>query len=116
MGQWQYRWVETEQGEGWHLLPLPTPPVVQRLIALRYSSGTEVYPVSEQMPAVQPVRMESICQITEGAKPFYYQWSNGATSDSITGLLPGMYYVTVRDAFLNAAQDSILIKGETHFQ
>ena len=33
-----------------------------------------------------------------GAPPYTYQWSNGATTPSITGLGPGVYTVTVTDA------------------
>jgi hypothetical protein len=33
-----------------------------------------------------------------GEGPFTYVWSNGATGNTITGLAPGTYYVTVTDA------------------
>lgn len=33
-----------------------------------------------------------------GATPYTYQWSNGQTAATATGLLPGDYYVTVTDA------------------
>ena len=49
--------------------------------------------------------------VTQGVAPFYYQWSNGSTADTAANLLPGMHYVTVRDAYLNAVDDSIFIDG-----
>ncbi|NOQ28175.1 MAG: hypothetical protein GQ564_22665, partial [Bacteroidales bacterium] len=49
--------------------------------------------------------------ITQGVAPFYYQWSNGSTTDSTVNLLPGMHFITVRDAYLNAKEDSVYIDG-----
>lgn len=38
-----------------------------------------------------------------GVSPYSYQWSNGATTDTISGLAPGLYSVTVTDAVLDQA-------------
>ena len=35
---------------------------------------------------------------TDGTGPYTYEWSNGATSNSIDGLTDGNYYVTITDA------------------
>ncbi len=36
--------------------------------------------------------------VTEGTPPFTYLWSTSETTDSIGGLIPGKYYVTVTDS------------------
>jgi hypothetical protein len=35
--------------------------------------------------------------ISGGSGPFDFQWSNGATTQNVTGLMPGIYQVTVTD-------------------
>ncbi len=35
----------------------------------------------------------TIVNVTGGSAPYSYNWSNGSTSSSITGLLPGIYYL-----------------------
>ena len=48
--------------------------------------------------------------VTGGIAPYTYSWSPVAgTTDSMNGLLPGTYYVTVTDSTGTAVQDSILI-------
>ncbi|RIV17852.1 hypothetical protein DYU11_30730 [Fibrisoma montanum] len=36
--------------------------------------------------------------VSGGTQPYSYQWSNGATSQNLTGLIAGVYSVTVSDA------------------
>ncbi|HEX5001412.1 MAG TPA: T9SS type A sorting domain-containing protein [Bacteroidia bacterium] len=36
--------------------------------------------------------------VTSGTAPFSYSWSTGATTSTITGLLPGYYYLSITDA------------------
>ncbi|CCH51821.1 adhesin AidA-related [Fibrisoma limi BUZ 3] len=36
--------------------------------------------------------------VSGGTQPYTYQWSNGATSQNLTGLIAGVYSVTVADA------------------
>jgi len=45
--------------------------------------------------------------------PYTYSWSNGATTSSVSGLCPGKYLLTVKDASCNPRQDtaSITITG-----
>nr|WP_289048069.1 PKD domain-containing protein [Carboxylicivirga marina] len=49
--------------------------------------------------------------VTQGVAPYYYQWSNGATTASVDNLTKGWHYITVRDAYLNAKKDSVYIDG-----
>ena len=38
--------------------------------------------------------------------PFTYSWSNGATTSAVSGLCPGKYVLTVKDASCNPRQDT----------
>lgn len=40
----------------------------------------------------------AVAHVYGGTAPFTYNWSNGATSDTVTNLAPGIYYVTVTGA------------------
>ena len=44
-----------------------------------------------------------------GCAPYTYAWSNGATTDSLGGLTPGLYVVTVTDGNGNVGVDSIIL-------
>ena len=46
----------------------------------------------------------------DGWAPFTYEWSNGATTQTITGLAPGLYEVTVVDV------DGAIAIGETYIE
>lgn len=47
--------------------------------------------------------------VSGGTQPFFYAWSNGATTPEIENLTPGTYYVTVNDVNQCIAEDSITI-------
>ncbi|HZG00123.1 MAG TPA: SprB repeat-containing protein, partial [Chitinophagales bacterium] len=40
----------------------------------------------------------TIVVLSGGTAPYTFQWSNGGTTTSITGLCPGVYWVTITDA------------------
>ena len=46
---------------------------------------------------------------------YSYQWSNQSTSDSLSNLNPGVYYLTVTDQGECAVTDSVIINGPTNF-
>lgn len=47
--------------------------------------------------------------VSGGTAPFEYSWSNGGTSEDLTGLSAGKYYVTVTDAILCTKVDSAVV-------
>jgi len=47
----------------------------------------------------------------EGVAPYIYQWSNGGNTQTITGLAPGEYEVTVTDADGNSDTDVAFVFG-----
>ena len=47
---------------------------------------------------------------TGGTSPYYYLWSNGATSQYISGLAPGEYTVTVSDAHSCESIETVLVE------
>ncbi len=46
-----------------------------------------------------------------GISPYSYLWSNGATTQNISNLLPGTYYITVTDANLCSKKDTIIVSS-----
>ena len=47
--------------------------------------------------------------VSSGTAPYQYAWNNGATTDTIAGLVAGSYYITVTDARSCQTVDSVLI-------
>jgi len=47
--------------------------------------------------------------VSNGTAPINYLWSNGDTTEDVSGLSPGMYSVTVTDSCGTALTDSLLI-------
>lgn len=46
---------------------------------------------------------------SDGIAPYTFAWSTGATEDSIVGLAPGVYSLTVTDANGNTASDTVMV-------
>jgi hypothetical protein len=46
-----------------------------------------------------------------GVPPYRYNWQGGGNADSLTGLAPGTYRVTVRDSFNCIMRDSVVVPG-----
>lgn len=51
--------------------------------------------------------------VTGGSAPFSFNWSNGATTTSVSGLCPGAYSVTVHDAFGCSAANAFTVTTPT---
>ncbi len=49
--------------------------------------------------------------VSGGGTPYTYLWSNGATTQNISGVAMGTYYVTVTDSILCAVVDTVIIGG-----
>lgn len=54
--------------------------------------------------------------VSNGEKPYSYLWSNGATSETITGLSTGVYSCTVTDADSATISKSLIISTNTDTQ
>ena len=79
---------------------------------------TSVHVLGETVPLVAVTASDSgaigntgyaSVAVTGGVPPYTYRWNNGATTDSITGIAPGTYRVTVRDSFGCVVRDSAKI-------
>ncbi len=55
----------------------------------------EIIGSNESMPGAQDGQVN--LQVTGGSPPYQYTWSNGATTEDLTGLSQGQYEVTVTD-------------------
>lgn len=54
--------------------------------------------------------------VSGGAKPYQYNWSNGSNNKEITGLISGMYYITVIDAMYSTIIDSAFISQPEKYE
>lgn len=52
-------------------------------------------------------------EITEGVAPFAFEWNTGATDSALTGLLPGIYTVTVIDSLGCTRTQSVTVNDST---
>jgi PKD repeat protein len=75
------------------------------ILALPQSGGADMSAAITPQPAncAGDASGSATAQVLGGTAPFSYQWSNGSSSGSISGLLPGQYSVTVQDAGGNTA-------------
>lgn len=81
------------------MLASPPPPIQLSFV----TTGETAYGANDGSAKVTPVG---------GNGPVWtYSWSNGAATDSITGLVPGIYSVTVSDASGCIQLDSVEIRG-----
>ncbi len=54
--------------------------------------------------------------VSGGIPPYQYYWGHGATSNKLTGLCAGKYYITVYDANQVAVNDSLIISEPAEIQ
>jgi hypothetical protein len=52
---------------------------------------------------------EAQTNVSGGTAPYSYEWSNGANTSGVTGLIAGLYYVTITDLNNCFVVDSLLI-------
>ena len=50
--------------------------------------------------------------VENGEAPYTYSWSNGSTSEDITGLTKGVYNIQVKDALGAIANNSFTVRGD----
>ena len=60
--------------------------------------------------------MASVSSVTGGTAPYTYRWNNGATSQTISNVGTGIYYVTVTDAVGCTATRSVEVQGTNSLQ
>ena len=58
----------------------------------------------------------TVTNVTGGTAPFTYRWNNGATTQTITNIGVGIYYVTVTDAAGCTASNSVEVQGTNALQ
>ncbi len=58
----------------------------------------------------------SVTSVAGGTAPYTYLWNNGATTETLTNIGVGTYYVTVRDAAGCTASRTVEVQGSTTFQ
>ena len=56
----------------------------------------------------------TVSNLTGGAQPYFYLWSNGATTSSITNVAPGTYSVVVTDASGCKSTSTQVVVGSTN--
>ncbi|HEX2900406.1 MAG TPA: gliding motility-associated C-terminal domain-containing protein, partial [Bacteroidia bacterium] len=74
--------------------------------------------IGEPAPlSIQPTLTQPTCSgndgaihllVTGGVSPYTYQWGNGSTADSLSGIGVGTYFVTVTDNLL--CQDTLVVR------
>lgn len=66
------------------------------------------------VPTVDTCNLTAVINVTGGTEPYTFHWSNGSTSNTISGVPPGFYTVTVSDNSCNSKKsiDTIQIKSK----
>ena len=65
--------------------------------------------VASDLKCFNDVNGAASVNVATGTSPYQYAWNNGLTTDTITGLAAGSYYVTVTDAHNCQAIDSVIL-------
>ena len=75
------------------------------------STGTplSITAVTNDVKCFNDVNGMAVVSVSSGTAPYQYAWNNGSTTDTITGLVAGSYYITVTDAHNCQKTDTVII-------
>ncbi|MCF8374098.1 MAG: T9SS type A sorting domain-containing protein [Bacteroidales bacterium] len=90
-------------------------------LCLRMNFGPSATPLTANLQGTEPVCFGSNTgsidlTVSGGTPPYFYSWSNGATTQDISYLLAGYYAVTITDVFGASIGGNITLSEPTQVQ
>ncbi|MEM6262559.1 MAG: T9SS type A sorting domain-containing protein [Bacteroidota bacterium] len=110
----QVSWVANKQGIfGFNILANDSNCVVNGLSSVPFLVQVDTFCVSASITDAACGSAAGAIDLTAnwGTPPYTFAWSNGATTEDITGLLPGFYSVSITDANGTVLVDSFLVNS-----